>query len=172
MILPWMILSFQALRAHRQCRFQCGEQPLRRHCPKYLRRSQDATFTMVGTHSKDMTAPVYQWQKNITNDSTSWADIPGANKTTLIQTLYQCRQRALTSTGLGFKTVQIPALRLPNLFAAACAYIYVDPYPDVGAQATKSACVGQPLQLLANFGDSYLWTGPTTASSRRLKILR
>jgi len=122
---------------------------------------QQATFTMVGAQ-QGYDSPAYQWQINVTNDSTSWTDIPGANSTSLVQTL--------TNPAAGVNQYRLGVQNGTNSSIACRIYskplvVDVNPYPDAGLQQVTSVCAGQLLQFYANQGDSYAWTGPNGFTS-------
>jgi len=119
------------------------------------------TFTMVG-QEQGYSNPVYQWQKNPTNDSTSWVDIPGANTTTLIEN-YSNAAAGVTQYRLGV-TSSANTSASCRIYSQEL-YVYVTPTPVVGNLPKTVACAGHTLQLTANPGDAYLWTGPNGFTS-------
>jgi gliding motility-associated-like protein len=118
-----------------------------------------ATFTMVASQ-QGYNNPVYQWQQNL-NDGNGWADIPGANTTTLTKTL--------NGGPTGTYEYRIGVLDAGTTSTSCRIYsqplnIYITPFPTpIPPQTT--VCEGQPIQLSVNQADTYQWTGPNGFTS-------
>jgi len=101
--------------------------------------------------------PGYQWQGKLAGD-TVWTDIAGATTTTYHVSisnaqvgLYQYRIGVLSSTNAGSEKCRIYSDPLD---------INVYPLPTYALSSATSTCMGSPLLLRSEGGDSYLWTGP------------
>jgi hypothetical protein len=102
----------------------------------------------------------YQWQKS--NDSISWADIPGANLSTYTIP-------AIAALGKYYFRLEVADGN--NIVVSSCRVasdpvtVDVNPIPVTSASNNGPACAGTNLALTAKGGADYLWTGPGNYTS-------
>ena len=106
--------------------------------------------------------PSYQWQIN-KNDGNGWINITGATSASYNVTIkdaqagkYEFRIGVLSSNNAGSENCRIFSDPL---------IINVYSLPTFSLPQFTSACMGQVLQLYADGGDSYFWTGPNGFTS-------
>lgn len=123
--------------------------------------NDDLNYTLVA-QQQGYLDPAYQWQRKILGD-TVWTDVSGATTTTYNVVipnarvgLYQYRIGVLSSANAGSEKCRIYSDPLN---------INVYPLPTYPLSSTTTTCIGSPLILRAEGGDSYLWTGPNNFTS-------
>ena len=119
-----------------------------------------AVFTMQASVSDGYSAPIYQWQISTDNGS-SFSNINGATNTTYVRhatynaARYLYRLAVSQQQNSGISSCSI----LSNLVTVG-----VNKYPVIRA-TSSGRCTGDTLQLKANEGIRFLWTGPGNFAS-------
>ncbi len=132
-----------------------GDTTTRQQCA-----NKNSSYTLVASQT-GYDNPSYQWQQNL-NDGKGWTDIAGATTATLpVQ---------FTNPAAGTYQYRIGVLN-GNTTSLNCRIysqplnIYINPYPVVTILTQTAVCEGQPLNLIAQGGDTYQWTGPNGFTS-------
>jgi gliding motility-associated-like protein len=112
--------------------------------------------TLVGGYNNSF----YQWQ--VSNDSISWTNIPGANVASYsipaIVTPGRYYYRLAVAEG---NNITITSCRI----ASDIVTVNVNPLPVPAASNSSPACEGANITLTANDAANYLWTGPGNFTS-------
>ncbi len=111
--------------------------------------------TLHATVTAGYNNPTFQWQKSANNGS-SWTDIVGAVTTSL----------TVNPSGKGTTLYRMAAAEFGNINSANCRIvsnnvaINVYPIPETGIQSNSPVCENDIINLTANSGKSYTWSGP------------
>ena len=133
---------------------------------KELCQGSNAVYTIKAAVAGN-NSPSYQWQSNI--NSGAWTDMPGSTADTLqisftnaVAGVYQYRLGV--SNGSAITAIQCRVYSPPLT-------VNVNPLPVVPAFAPQTVCAGNPLQLTASGGASYIWTGPNMAPTSQNPLI-
>ena len=130
-----------------------------------------ASFNFSATISAGFTNPVFQWQQRFNNNT--WADIPGANSTTLTRPF-------ISSSAAGNYGYRLSVAEAGNLGSTSCRISSIPVTVIIHAKAIATAtntgpvCKGSSITLTGSGGTQYLWTGPNgyTANTASATINR
>lgn len=115
------------------------------------------SFNFTATISAGFTNPVFQWQQRFNNNT--WADIPGANSTTLTRPF-------ISSSAVGNYGYRLSVAEAGNLGSTQCRISSMPVTVIIHAKAIATAnntgpvCQGSSVTLTGSGGTQYLWTGP------------
>lgn len=124
-------------------------------------------FEFTCTVSAGFNNPSFQWQQKI-NDG-AWTDVPGANTTTL-----SVNFPAVTAPGMYL--YRLTAAENGNLGSPQCRVasevlsVRIARYPVINLQTNAPVCENAILQLSAEDGTQYQWTGPGSFQSTQASI--
>ncbi|MCW3073603.1 MAG: hypothetical protein JWP69_672 [Flaviaesturariibacter sp.] len=119
---------------------------------------EQTTVTLVADVSSGFTSPYFQWQEQLPN-SNVWADIPGANTTTLIRSF-------ATTAPVGTYGYRLTVVESTNIGSSACTIVSapltvrVNSKPVVTILNSGPVCEGTSVSLTASGGAQYNWSGP------------
>ena len=125
------------------------------------------TFNFTSIISAGFTNPIFQWQQRFNNNA--WADITGANSTTLTRNF-------IATNALGNYDYRISVAEAGNLGSAQCRIssvpltVIINATQVVTANNSGPVCEGSLVTLSATGGIKYVWTGPNAYTSSGVNI--
>ena len=127
-----------------------------------------ASFNFTATISAGFTNPVFQWQQRFNNNT--WADIAGANSTTLIRNF-------ISSAAVGNYGYRLSVAEAGNLGSTQCRISSLPVTVIIHAKAVATAgntgpvCQGSSITLTGSGGTQYVWSGPNGFSANTSSVI-